>query len=294
MPGQHWKQLRIKTKSDQIEILETQLLELGALSITYLDAGDQALLEPAPGETPLWDQCTLVALFDGTVDTQALDVHLSTIRPSLPVLYTFETLADQDWERTWLDDFKPLRFGDRLWVCPLEVEPSEPTAVNLRLDPGLAFGTGTHPTTALCLEWLDQHPPVGFSVLDFGCGSGILAIASLLLGANHATATDIDPQALQATHDNAKKNCVTDKITSIIPEALGHQTFDLLLANILAGPLKTLAETFAQYLKPGGSLVLSGILETQAHSLIEHYSHWFDMRPPVLKDEWVLLEGTKR
>ena len=294
-PALSWKQIRINAQQHQIEILEEALLSLGALSITCLDAGDQPLLEPAPGETPLWDDCTLLALF-------AQDFSSDNLRNTLSQLtgekingdITTEIVEDEDWERAWLENFKPMFFGNKLWICPLAIDPPDPSAINLRLDPGLAFGTGTHPTTALCLQWLDAHAPQGLSVLDFGCGSGILAIAALLLGAKHATATDIDSQALQASKSNAANNQVSDRLTLLEPSQLGPEKVDMLLANILSGTLIDLSDELVSRVKPNGAIVLSGILDHQAQDVTKHYTQWFDMSPPIQKEEWICLVGRKR
>ena len=193
-----------------------------------------------------------------------------------------------------MDDYKPMQFGRRLWVCPKHIEPPEPEAVNLMLDPGLAFGTGTHPTTALCLQWLDNASLAGKQILDFGCGSGVLAIASLMLGAEHCDAVDIDPQALEATKDNASENNVSDSLQVMKPEQLPAQQYDIVLANILAGPLVELAPQLATYTKPGGSIVLSGILETQANDILASYAQWFDLDTPLVQDDWVRISGVKK
>jgi len=206
-----------------------------------------------------------------------------------------ETLDDQVWERAWMDDFAPMRFGERLWIVPSWSASPDPQAVNLKLDPGLAFGTGTHETTALCLEWLDRADLTGKAVLDFGCGSGVLAIAALLLGAGNATGTDIDPQALTASEDNARNNGVADALRLYLPENLpADYRCDVLVANILAGPLVELAGQLASYCRPGGSLALSGILAEQAESVRNAYAPWFDLNPTTQQGDWVRIDGVRR
>jgi ribosomal protein L11 methyltransferase len=290
-----WLQLFLDTTSEDIEICEDALLGAGAACVTLLDAANQPVLEPAPGETPLWKNIRLVGLFDANTDMNKVSTYLcETLNmDSLPGL-SIEPLEDRDWTRAWMDNFKPMSFGSRLWICPEGFEPPNPDAVNLLLDPGLAFGTGTHPTTALCLEWLDKTNLEGMHFIDYGCGSGILAIAALLLGAEAGWAVDNDPQALLATKDNAIKNKCLHSLEITEPGKLPDQPTDLILANILAGPLMELAPTFAKQLRPGGKLILSGILESQVQELGNIYQEWFKLEAPVIRDDWVRLEGTKK
>jgi ribosomal protein L11 methyltransferase len=280
---------------------EDALLVAGASSITLEDEGDDPVLEPLPGTTPLWPRVRLKALFDGDIDTDQLLVSLAAElgEPlSEPLRQVrLETLADRAWEREWLNDFKPMRFGRRLWICPGGQLPSTPQAsdtVLIELDPGLAFGTGTHPTTALCLEWLDSADLAAKRVIDYGCGSGILAIAAAKLGATVVNAVDIDPQALIATRDNAERNGVAQLITPQLVEGASLASADVLLANILAGPLESLAPTFATLVRPGGRLVLSGILRNQAEAVATRYAPWFDIDPAVVRDDWARLDGVRR
>jgi len=288
-----WVQIKLRTKKKFSDELDALLLEQGAVSISYADAEDNPVLEPAPGETPVWPELIITALYDAEVDT---DNILRTLEASgLPHSdLSIEALPDQDWERAWMDDFKPMRFGERLWICPSWLEPPEPDAINLMLDPGLAFGTGTHPTTALCLQWLDAHPPQDALVIDYGCGSGVLAVAALKLGARHCWGVDIDPQALDATKANAEKNGIPPAHLYVAePDDLPPIKADLLIANILSGPLVELAPSLTHLVKAGGQLILSGILEEQATSVIEAYTPWFEMQAPVGKEEWVRLEGRR-
>jgi ribosomal protein L11 methyltransferase len=223
--------------------------------------------------------------------------HPDVLRASFPNA-TFEHIADRAWEREWLKDFHPMRFGRRLWICPggqrPQLDESAEEHCLIELDPGLAFGTGTHPTTALCLEWLDSAPLDGKSVVDYGCGSGVLAIAALKLGAAAALAIDIDPQALLATRDNAARNHVSERLTVAGPDEAPRRQAVILLANILAEPLLELAPSFGERVAPGGSVVLSGILRSQAAPVASRYAAWFDMRPATVRDDWALLHGVRR
>jgi len=297
-----WLQFVFDTTKEQVPALEDALLELGALSVTLQDnipdtGVDEPIYEPTRGETPLWQQTKLLALFDADTDADAVAAGLIASFGPLPT-WRAEILADQAWERTWMDDFKPMQFGQRLWICPSWAEPPEPEAVVLRLDPGLAFGTGTHPTTALCLRWLDQQPLAGCTVLDYGCGSGILAIAALLLGADKAIAVDNDPQALIATRDNAERNGIDpERLAICLPEAIDQYmtpaSADVTLANILAGPLQQLAPELTRLTRSGGWVVLSGILAEQANTVALAYRQAFAMHGPTLSGDWARMEGEK-
>ncbi len=288
-----WFQTCVTTPQQSTETLSDLLMELGAASVTFEDAEDQPLLEPPPGETPLWEQVVVVGLFDEALDQHTIEQQLQQQLPQ-PNNLSITPLEEQDWVRAWMDDFHPMQFGERLWIVPSWSEPVDANAVNILLDPGLAFGTGTHPTTALCLQWLDANPPTGKRVIDYGCGSGILAIAAAKLGATQVDGADLDPQALIATADNAEKNGVTT-INGFLPNDFpADQQADLLLANILAGPLEELAPTLASHVAPAGTIVLSGILGEQAEAVSQAYSPWFTMEPPALQEEWVRLTGVKQ
>lgn len=290
-----WKQVVFHTHTALAERLSDALHELGAAAVTLQDDADQPVLEPLPGETPLWQQTRVEGLFEQDADFPALLQALKqVISPETLPAYDIQDVPDQDWERAWLDNFKPMQFGHRLWIVPSAYEAEDPQAVNIRLDPGLAFGTGTHPTTALCLRWLDGADLNGKRVIDFGCGSGILAIAAAKLGASEVVGTDIDPQALQASADNARENGVENAIVLVPAEGFSSKPVDILLANILANPLKALAEQFSAYVKPGGEIVLSGILQEQAQEVLLIYQTWFKMQEPVVQDEWVMLYGVRR
>lgn len=290
-----WLQIRLAITPDQAGALEDQLLELGAVSVTFMDAEDQPIFEPDLGTTPLWSHTHLLALFEADTDADALLAHLRLLRGGELPEHQVERIEDQDWERSWMDNFQPMRFGRRLWIVPSWHQAPEPEAVNLLLDPGLAFGTGTHPTTALCLEWLDGQELAGCNVLDFGCGSGILAIAALLLGAERAVGTDIDPQALEASRDNATRNGIHPaRFPLYLPAELPQQPAELVVANILAGPLVQLAPQITSLVKPGGRLALSGILAEQAEEVRAAYADAFALDPTAEKDGWVRISGVRR
>lgn len=273
---------------------EEATFDLGALSVTLTDSRDDAVLEPAPGEIRLWPATRLQALFvDGTdagavsgALAQRLGVDRSRIQPRI--------IEDRLWEREWLKDFHAMRFGARLWVCPGHELVTDPTAVVVLLDPGLAFGTGTHATTAMCLEWLDAHCPRGAQVIDFGCGSGILAIAALKLGAERAWCHDLDPQALLATAQNAQANRVASATVICALAAELPAAVDVLLANILSGPLCALAESFAARVRPGGHVILSGLMAHQVAEVTAAYDAWFDTTPIAVRDGWVALHAARR
>lgn len=289
-----WLQLKLDTTPEQAEPISELLSELGAAAVTFEDAADQPLFEPDPGETRLWNRTRVIGLFDATSDMAAVTRDLQTALGDGAPKTQINPVEDKDWERAWMDHFQPLRFGQRLWICPSWHTPQDPAAVNVMLDPGLAFGTGTHPTTALCLEWLDGHPPAGLEVLDYGCGSGVLAVAAALLGAVRVEAVDHDPQAILATRDNARKNGVGEQILPLLPAQFQPRPVDLILANILANPLLELAPRFAQWLKPGGQIVLSGILAEQAEQILSRYQAWFELEPPTQLDDWVRIDGRRR
>ncbi|AOV16158.1 ribosomal protein L11 methyltransferase [Acidihalobacter aeolianus] len=289
-----WQNLTLTTPADRAGEIEQRLEQAGALSVTLGDAGDNPVLEPGPGETPLWPEITLTALFPAVTPLEALGMALCA-EFALQQPARIAKVEDQDWTRTWMGDFQPMRFGERLWVCPSWCDPPDPLAVNLCLDPGLAFGTGTHPTTALCLQWLDRHAQAGTRVLDYGCGSGVLAIAALKLGAREAWGVDIDPQALTATRDNAARNDIDDNVLhTSLPEVLGDWQADLVVANILSGPLIALADTLIAHIKPGGQLLLSGILDTQAEATGAAYAERIDWSIPETLEGWVRLSGRLR
>lgn len=290
-----WLQLILKSSEPDAERLSDALSELGAASVTLRDAADQPLYEPPPGATPLWNQIDIIGLFEADIDTESiLDKLAKAIAPTPLPAWKLEPLEDKDWQSEWMKYFKPMRFGDRLWICPSWTPAPDPDAINILLDPGLAFGTGTHPTTALCLQWLDKNIEGGENVIDYGCGSGILALAAAMLGANHVWAVDNDPQALLATQSNAEKNQVFGQLTLNTPKELAPPPADILVANILVNPLLQLAPTFSTLLKTGGHIVLSGILGNQVKAIENTYKKWFELDEPVQQDDWVRLHGVKK
>ena len=296
-----WLELSLTISAAQQASVEAALEDLGALSITLQDADadtpdERAIFEPGVGETPLWNEVVLQALFDANADRVGLVHVLAELIPGIePSHIAFREVADQDWTRAWLDTFKPMRFGKRLWIYPWNVEaPNAADTVIVRLDPGLAFGSGTHPTTALSLEWLDGADLAGKTLVDYGCGSGILAIAALKLGAARAIGVDNDEQAIAASRDNAQRNGVVENLDLYLPQHFPQMQFDVFVANILAGPLAELAALFAQSLKPGSALALSGILDGQQDELLAHYAQWFDALRATTRDGWVRIDGTRR
>jgi ribosomal protein L11 methyltransferase len=290
-----WLQVRLAISPEQAETYEDALLEVGAVSVTFMDAEDQPIFEPELNTTPLWSHTHLLALFEADTDASAVFAHLQLLTDASLPEHHAEVIEDQDWERSWMDNFQPMRFGRRLWIVPSWHVAPEPGAVNLLLDPGLAFGTGTHPTTALCLEWLDGQQLQDTQVLDFGCGSGILAIAALLLGARQAVGTDIDVQALEASRDNAQRNGIADERFPVyLPGDLPVQQADVLVANILAGPLVNLAPQLSSLVRPGGLLALSGILAEQGEEVATAYAEDFELDPIANRDGWVRISGRRR
>ncbi|PKQ53331.1 50S ribosomal protein L11 methyltransferase [Vibrio cholerae] len=291
-----WIQIKLNATNDNAEAIGDMLMEeTGAVSVTFLDAKDPPVFDPLPGETRLWGDTDVVALYEADMDTSLI---LQQIKASNMLAEGFahkvEQVEDKDWEREWMDNFHPMQFGRRLWICPSWREVPDPQAVNVMLDPGLAFGTGTHPTTALCLEWLDNLDLSGKTVIDFGCGSGILAIAAIKLGAAKVIGIDIDPQALLASKDNAARNGVEDQIEVYLPKDQPEGLVaDVVVANILAGPLRELSPIIKGLLKPGGQLAMSGILDTQAESVAEFYRDDLELDPIAEKSEWCRISGRK-
>ncbi|TVQ40920.1 MAG: 50S ribosomal protein L11 methyltransferase [Wenzhouxiangella sp.] len=285
-----WLQLGLRVDGERLERAEQALLELGAHSVTLLDAGDHPVHEPAPGETPLWPDIVVQGLFDGTADLTDLTERL--VRQEIigdPTALIVEHIDERDWTRAWMDRYQPLRFGQSLWICPSHIEPDPDWPLVIRLDPGLAFGSGTHPTTALCLEWIDSQALAGKRVIDFGCGSGILAIACALKGAERVIAVDHDPQALLATADNAERNHLAAKIECLLPDQFQVEPVEVVLANILAGPLIELAPRLAECVAPGGSLVLSGILPEQADAVAAAYKPFLGPAEYSQREDWMRL-----
>lgn len=289
-----WLQLNIITPRQDVERLEDALLESGAVSVTLQDNADQPIFEPGLGETPLWDTVRITGLYDAEINTvEASAVAANIFGRELPE-HAWELLEDKDWEREWMSSYHAIRCGERLWICPSWQQPPEPDKINLMLDPGLAFGTGTHPTTFMCMQWIDQQDFTGLDIVDYGCGSGILGIATLLMGAKKVIGIDIDPQALLATTENAKRNQLPlDAMPVFLPPKCPKIQADIVLANILAGPLAELAPALNTLTKPGGKICLSGILAVQAETVKAAYSQWFDFDPNTQQEEWVRLTATK-
>jgi ribosomal protein L11 methyltransferase len=291
-----WQQLVCHTTSRHQDIVVDTMEAAGAVSITWQDAEDDPILEPKPGEMRLWDNLVVTALYEEDTDLSPLLLTLETNQADWQISsLQQERVEDQPWERAWMDGFQPMCFGERLWIYPSWHEIPADGSVKLLLDPGLAFGTGTHPTTALCLEWLDGQDMNSKTVLDYGCGSGVLAIAALKLGAAHAVGIDIDPQALQATQDNAERNSIDPaSLHTCYPQELPQQTYDVVMANILAGPLVELAPPLLAALRSGGQLVLSGILAEQSASIQAAYQHALEDFSIIQKDDWIRVTGVRR
>ena len=291
-----WLQLRLNANEDNAEKISDWLMASGAQAVTFIDAKDTPIYEPLPGdEVVYWHNTIVMGLYDANHNMEKVISYLQGIHPDKQDMhYKLEQLEDKDWEREWMDNFHPMQFGKRLWICPSWREVPDPDAVNVMLDPGLAFGTGTHPTTALCLQWLDGLELTGKTVVDFGCGSGILSLAALKLGAKEVIGIDIDPQALQASRENAKRNNVEDRLSLYLPKDQPQLKADIVVANILAGPLKELAPTIIEFVAPQGLLALSGVLENQAPALLSVYGQWCDMDDIAVQEEWVRITGQKR
>lgn len=289
-----WLKVQIEVDEALTEAVERALTTFGAVSIELADAADEPILEPAPGATPLWQRIRLTALFDPEVDETTVRLAVASVmEPGILPVLTFDMVENEDWVARLRDELTPLRFGEYLWICPPGKTCPDPDATVITMEPGLAFGTGTHPTTALCLEWLAQNPPRDRTVLDFGCGSGILAIASLALGASSVTGVDIDRQALTAACENARRNIGSERLDVRAPDKLDDaKTFDVLLANILSGTVIELAPTLRKFCHSGTNIALSGILTEQAEAVVDVYRAWCDMNAAVIDDGWVLLTGT--
>lgn len=277
-----------------VDPLETMLTAVGAVTIELADAADEPILEPAPGATPLWQRVRLTALFEPTIgETEIRLAVASAVEPGALPPVTFGVVADEDWVVKLRDELVPLRFGENLWVCPTGKDCPDPSGTAITMEPGLAFGTGSHPTTALCMDWLAMNPPAGRTLLDFGCGSGILGIAALALGATSVAAVDIDEQALTATRQNARRNPGSDRLTVLQPAELEEaRKYGVVVANILSGTLIELAPVLRNHGRTGTTIALSGILTTQAGAVADAYCGWCDIDVPVERDGWVLLTGT--
>jgi ribosomal protein L11 methyltransferase len=288
-----WQQFVIETAATELEEIEAALFECGALAVSLEDAGEVPILEPGPGERPLWPRMRLRALFEGSVSARGIREQLWHLLPDRTG-GDFQTLVDEDWTQAWLAHARPLAFGERLCVTPAQLAPRDTGVAIVELEPGLAFGTGSHPSTALCLEWLAETDLEGARVLDYGCGSGILAIAACKLGAERATAVDIDPQARIACRGNAERNGAAGRVCVIATDQLAACGYDVVLANILARPLIDLAPVLSRLVRGGGILVLAGMLNEQLDAVAAAYSPGCVFAPPRRKESWVALIGTRR
>ena len=289
-----WLQLRIETTPKKAEQIGNIMSANGAQAVTFLDAKDSPQYEPKPGEIMLWPETIVVGLFDASDDMPQIIKNLGKARVlGANFKYRLEPLEDKDWEREWMDNFHPMPFGERLWICPSWRDVPDPDAVNVMLDPGLAFGTGTHETTALCLRWLDKQDLRGKVVIDFGCGSGILGIAALKLGAARVIGIDIDPQALQASQANADRNGVGEQIELYLPDAAPDIQGDYVLANILAATLRDLKPIIDSYCKLNGKLVMSGILDEQVSSITDLYQATYQLEDVAIDGDWARVSGEK-
>ncbi|MFC3031469.1 50S ribosomal protein L11 methyltransferase [Pseudoalteromonas fenneropenaei] len=285
-----WIQIRINATKETADTISDLLVDAECPCVTFLDGSNNPIYEPKPGEVILWPETIVVGLYEANHDMDAVVAYLTEHYPE-PLNFKIEQLEDKDWEREWMDNFHPIQFGERLWICPSWRDIPDPTAVNVLLDPGLAFGTGTHATTALCLRWLDSQDLSGKTVVDFGCGSGILGIAALKLGAARVIGIDIDPQAIAATYDNAARNGVAEQIEAYLPEDQPEFKADIVVANILAQPLRELHEIILGFLKPDGKIAMSGILEEQASSVADVYAPFIDLDDIAQEGEWTRVSG---
>ncbi|WP_299944647.1 50S ribosomal protein L11 methyltransferase [uncultured Microbulbifer sp.] len=289
-----WLQLRVDTDRVYAEKIEEALLFAGAVSVSLQDNADQPILEPALGEVPLWDQTRVTGLFDAEINTAVTEAKAAAFLCAQLPNARWEPLEDRDWEREWMSHYKPIQCGENLWICPSWCQPPHPETTNLMLDPGLAFGTGTHPTTFLCLQWLAGEPLQSRNVIDFGCGSGILGIGALLLGAEHAMGADIDPQALIASRDNAARNGIDpERFPVYLPAQMPREPADIMFANILAGPLMDLSCELIGLTRVGGRICLSGILASQAKQVKAAYRQHVAFDKEREQGGWVRLSGTR-
>ena len=290
-----WRQLSLTCRAAQLDEVEDLMMELGALSISLRDAHDEPIYEPLPGESPVWRESVVSATFARDSDPQEIAQRLlARLPPELASTVTEDSFQDRDWQQAYRQHFKPLQCAPKLWIVPTWSEPPDPDATIVRLDPGLAFGTGSHPTTALCLAWLAEQDLQNLRLIDYGCGSGILAIAAIKLGADRVLAVDIDEQALTACKSNMEVNVVTDaQIEVCLPAAAGATAVDLLMANILAGPLVDLAGQFAKLVNPGGKIVLSGILVSQLNDIQSVYRDFFALEPARQSGDWACIGGRR-
>ncbi len=289
-----WIQIKVDTTEKKASKINNILSGFGASSVTYMDTVDNPVYEPLPGETKLWNKTTVIGLFEADADIAPITEFLNKTYGK-KITVRVEQLEDKDWVREWMNNFHPIQCGSKLWICPSWCEVPDTNAVNVMLDPGLAFGTGTHPTTFMCLNWLDSLDLKDKEIVDFGCGSGILAVSALKLGAKSAIGIDIDPQAVESSTQNAERNGVKDRLSLYLPSEQPQEIkADVLVANILAGPLRELAPTLKDMVKPNGKFAISGIIQNQCEELVKIYSEWFELDEPVFKEEWVRISGIRK
>lgn len=288
-----WLRVMIDTDREQSPVVEQALEECGAVSVSFEDRADEPVFELKPGDTPLWSETRVTGLFPADADTNLIIDQVTSALGHVPLHAQIEKLADQNWERVWLERFKPTEVGKRLWICPTHMPAVDPEAVTIFIDPGLAFGSGTHPTTAMCLQWLAEQDLQDKLVIDYGCGSGILAIAALKLGARQAIGIDIDPRALEVSQQNAAINGVSERLLTYLPDAIpeGLQS-DTLVANILSGPLTELCGAISRLVGPAGAIALSGILQSQTEDVRRAYDKEFLLQARF-RDGWTLLFGAR-
>ncbi len=289
-----WQSIEFTVSASNAEPVSECLIEAGAISITFKDAGDNPIYEPELNNSPLWQQTKIIGLFEENMNLANVQILLQQTFPNLKFDFQIGQVEDQDWVRLTQSQFKPMCFGKRLWIYPSWHDAPQSKITPVILDPGLAFGTGTHPTTSLCLKWLDAHCEADWNVIDYGCGSGILGIAALALGAKQVWAIDNDPQALEATRENARRNHLTElQLITAMPNNTPPWQADCLLANILAKPLIELAPILAKLIKPRKNIILSGILIDQIPAIISAYEPFFTLQTPEIQEEWAMLAGKK-
>lgn len=285
-------QLAIITELNNLEKLEDAMMAAGAMAVTIADAGNETIIDPSHSDGIPWKRIRVTGLFDEDKDMDPVkDSIQSVLKDTLPSDFYTESVEDRDWVSTWMENFRPIQFGKRLWVVPEWCTPPDPSAINILINPGQAFGTGTHPTTALCLEWIEGADLQGLEAVDYGCGSGILAIALAKSGAHHVKAVDNDPQALIVAQENVSKNRCSSQIAITAPESASGLKTDVIIANILANPLIALAEQFAGMLHPNGTVILSGILKEQVDEVTRAYEPFFEIIRCVYRESWVMIEG---
>ena len=290
-----WLQLKINAPRDMVSAIETSLTTNGCLSVTFQDNADDPIFEPELGETPLWQDTRITGLYDASVDTESIEKRILNQLNQPDLLLQWQILEDKDWEREWMSHYQPIQCHEQFWICPSWITPPDPNAINLMLDPGLAFGTGTHPTTFLCLSWLAAQDIKNKTVIDYGCGSGILGIGALLKGAHEVIGIDIDPQALLATRQNTTRNQMDrERFPVFFPNKCPATEADITMANILAGPLVELASELAKLTKSGGKICLSGVLADQKSAVVSAYEQDFLIDEINQKDDWICIIGTKR